>query len=519
MKECKRYSFFVFLCILALCLLPALSAGAEAQYGQVNYNQVRLRKQMESTDAWIKLNTGDIVQILNTHSYNGTAYYYVTCHHPSHPEREYWGYIDQRYVNPISAAQAMSAAQATAAPAATALPQADTANTVYYAPAVTAAPQTDTAAAIQAAAAVQAQAVQPSGGAVGSIQFTARGVNLRKRPSAEAKVLGRFEKDQIIAYYGTTSAEGHTWYQVSNGIDTGYVMGDYVKKVGASAPAATASPAADASTATAAAAVSSGDSAAAVTAAAQSGVALTNKEKVIVRAAGNAKGTQIKLLNRANQVCTLLGPTSTADGYTWYNVHVKDIDGWIRGDLLRILSASEAAAYDQTPSGSSAGASGATLYAPEIADWNTSSIQSIFYKGCVATVTDVKTGISFQVKRWSGGSHADVEPLTAGDTAAICRIYGVTSASDITENKNYQRRSILVTISGHSYAASMYGVPHNVSEGNTIKDNNYTGQFCIHFTNSTTHGSKKVDADHQNAIDYAYNNAVTQLTGLGYTFQ
>ena len=91
-------------------------------------------------------------------------------------------------------------------------------------------------------------------------------------------------------------------------------------------------------------------------------------------------------------------------------------------------------------------------------------------------------------------------------------------ASQITENKNYQRRSILVTIGSHSYAASMYGVPHNASEGNTIQNNNYNGQFCIHFTNSSTHGTKKVDSDHQKAIQTAYTDAVTTLSQMGYTF-
>ena len=146
MKASKRNTAIVFICALTLCLLTALTALADGQYGQVNYDQVRLRKKMESTDAWVKLNTGDIVQILNVHNYEGTDYYYVTCHNPSHPEREYWGYIAQQYVNLISEAQALSASQATAAPTVTPVPQADTANGVYYAPAVTAAPQTETAA-------------------------------------------------------------------------------------------------------------------------------------------------------------------------------------------------------------------------------------------------------------------------------------------------------------------------------------------------------------------------------------
>ena len=128
-----------------------------------------------------------------------------------------------------------------------------------------------------------------------------------------------------------------------------------------------------------------------------------------------------------------------------------------------------------------------------------------------AIVTDIKTGISFEVKRWSGGDHADVEPLTAADTAAMCRIYGVSKAQDINDKNLYQRHPVLVTLSGHSYAASMYGVPHNYPDGDTIPNNNFNGQFCIHFVNSRIHKTNKVDKDHQAAIMYAYENAAKLL--------
>ena len=59
--------------------------------------------------------------------------------------------------------------------------------------------------------------------AVGQLQFTARGVNLRKRPNEEAKVLGQFAQDQVVTYYGVTYTDGKPWYQVSNGEYTGYV--------------------------------------------------------------------------------------------------------------------------------------------------------------------------------------------------------------------------------------------------------------------------------------------------------
>ena len=139
------------------------------------------------------------------------------------------------------------------------------------------------------------------------------------------------------------------------------------------------------------------------------------------------------------------------------------------------------------------------------------NVDITFGKGDTAIVTDVKTGISFQVRRWAGGDHADVEPLTTSDTAAMCRIYGVSSAQQISDKNLYQRHPILVTLKGHSYAASMYGVPHNYPDGDTIPNNNFNGQFCIHFVNSRVHKSNKVDKDHQNAIMYAYENAARLL--------
>ena len=58
-------------------------------------------------------------------------------------------------------------------------------------------------------------------------------------------------------------------------------------------------------------------------------------------------------------------------------------------------------------------------------------------------------------------------------------------------------------------------MPHNYPDGDTIPDNNFNGQFCIHFVNSKTHGSSKnpahVDSDHQKAIMYAYENAAALL--------
>ncbi|HIS01105.1 MAG TPA: peptidoglycan-binding protein [Candidatus Excrementavichristensenella intestinipullorum] len=122
-------------------------------------------------------------------------------------------------------------------------------------------------------------------------------------------------------------------------------------------------------------------------------------------------------------------------------------------------------------------------------DWWTSGIQEIFARGKTATVTDVVTGLSWQVVRSGGTNHADVQPKTAQDTALMKKAYGGTWS--------WNRRAIWVSIGGEKYAASMNGMPHG---SDSIKDNDFDGHHCIHFTNSRTHGTNVVCALHQAAI-------------------
>ena len=161
-----------------------------------------------------------------------------------------------------------------------------------------------------------------------------------------------------------------------------------------------------------------------------------------------------------------------------------------------------------------------TLYPVEKIDWYTGGIQSIWSVGTVAIITDVYTGISFRAQRLYGDNHADCEPLTTADTAAYCRIYGVSTPQEIEDREqqlqSYRRRPLWVTIGGRTFAASMYGIPHNF-DGDRIPDNGYTGQFCVHFVNSKTHTTGIVDPDadynnyfgHQSAIKYAYEHSIS----------
>ncbi|MGI6238042.1 MAG: SH3 domain-containing protein [Christensenellales bacterium] len=128
------------------------------------------------------------------------------------------------------------------------------------------------------------------------------------------------------------------------------------------------------------------------------------------------------------------------------------------------------------------------------ADWWTSDIRSVFSVGTVATITDVETGISWKEKRMGGTNHADTQPLTAADTAAMKSAYGGTWSWD--------RRAVFVTINGVNYAASINGMPHG---SGSIAGNDFNGHHCIHFTNSRTHGGNSVCSLHQSAVQKALN--------------
>jgi len=104
----------------------------------------------------------------------------------------------------------------------------------------------------------------------------------------------------------------------------------------------------------------------------------------------------------------------------------------------------------------------------------------------IITVVDVETGMSFKAQRRAGRNHADVQPLTAKDSAIMKQIYD--------GEWSWRRKAILVKSNGRTLAASMHGMPHG---GDGIPGNNFAGHFCIHFLDSTTHRSKQTDPDHQ----------------------
>ncbi|MFZ5974901.1 MAG: SH3 domain-containing protein [Bacillota bacterium] len=127
-------------------------------------------------------------------------------------------------------------------------------------------------------------------------------------------------------------------------------------------------------------------------------------------------------------------------------------------------------------------------------DWSTAS--KVFARGTTATVTDARTGIRFQVRRFGGTLHADCEPLTKEDTAKMKKAYG--------GEWSWDRRPIWVTIGSQTFAASMNGMPHMA---NPTPSNDFPGHFCIHFKGSKVHETGEECPRHQAAVLEAYNLA------------
>lgn len=143
------------------------------------------------------------------------------------------------------------------------------------------------------------------------------------------------------------------------------------------------------------------------------------------------------------------------------------------------------------------------IYPVEKIDWFTGGIQELLPRGANFKVYDVKTGIVWWAHRWAGSYHADIETLTAADSARLCQIYGVSNLQEIVDKNLWQRRPCLITIGTRTFAASLDGMQHGTD---TIPNNGMDGQVCLHFTNSLGHSSEAVSTSHKEAIEYAYDN-------------
>lgn len=314
----------------------------------------------------------------------------------------------------------------------------------------------------------------------GYVKTTDDGVNLRK--TANGAVITRLSKGSVYSYSKTETKGKKTWYYVKTDSGYGYLHGDYVIECNADGssftPGTTTAPS------------TSGQEASYTTLRLGSqGAAVTN---LVQELKNQGYYTGDVTSKYTSSVQAAVKAFQSAKGLT--------VDG-IAG------SKTQHALFGTVPIGSGDSSNlTMTIYPVEKIDWFTGGIQQLWPKGANYKIYDVKTGIVWWAHRWSGAYHADIEPLTAADTARLCKIYGVNDAQEIYDKNLWQRRPCLVTIGTRTFACSLDGMPHN-PDGDTIPDNNMTGQICLHFTNSKGHESNAVSSSHAAAIEYAYTHA------------
>ena len=177
---------------------------------------------------------------------------------------------------------------------------------------------------------------------------------------------------------------------------------------------------------------------------------------------------------------------------------IKNSDKTVTGYVLKscVSRSKVTTTADGTDTSDSSDTSDSTAsWRPKVVklDWFKTG-KNVLKRGSYGYIYDIDTGITVRIKRMGGTNHADVEPATASDTAKLKKISG--------GKFSWVSHAVILNAGGKYVACGINTMPHG---SQTIRNNNYNGQFCLHMVGSLTHGSTSVNAAHQASIDRAYN--------------
>ena len=294
-------------------------------------------------------------------------------------------------------------------------------------------------------------------------KVTASSLNIRKSADSDSKVIGTLKEGASVTIKDSTGS----WYKITANGKTGYVYKKYIKVTNSSGSSDSKKTSSKSTKDTKSQKSGSSDGTCGPGDTGSAVKKVQQRLKKLGYYAGSIDG------DYGNGTKTAVKNFQKRNGLT--------VNGKVNSKTLAKLNSSDA---KKATSSDTAGSGSCTT---ERLNWFNGGSRKI-PKGATFKVKDIRTGKVFTVKRWSGGNHIDAEPATSSDTATMKSIYGHWS---------WKRRAVLVKYNGHVYAASMNGMPHGTQ---TISGNNFDGHFCIHFYGSKTHGSKKVDAMHQNCV-------------------
>ena len=163
---------------------------------------------------------------------------------------------------------------------------------------------------------------------------------------------------------------------------------------------------------------------------------------------------------------------------------VQNASGSVKGYVLKSATSGSRVATTASPSS----------WKSKVVKMKWSEGNAFFPRGSYASIYDIDTGITVRIKRMGGLNHADVEPATKADTANLLKIAG--------GEFSWKSHAVILMYDGKYIACGINTKPHG---NQTISDNNYDGQFCLHFVGSLTHENNAENESHQTSIRRAYN--------------
>ena len=264
-------------------------------------------------------------------------------------------------------------------------------------------------------------------------------------------------------------------------------------------------------------------SSSAVAAGASSSSGSSGTTGTFVKLRSGDTGTEVKNLQKALKdlgynvsADGTYGPITVAAVIAFQRQNGLDDDGIAGAKTQTVLYSGSAKRYDassdssssgSSSSGSSSGGTGTTV-APngatiQLLHWF-NDVKPTLKNGQNLIAYDPETGISWTLRIMSRGNHADVEPLTAADTEAMFKAFG--------NKESWGPKVVYIKLPDGRWSIAS---THNVAHGSqTISNNNFDGQNCVHFLRDMDECMKN-DPDYgvqnQNAIRKAW-KALTGIT-------
>ena len=248
-----------------------------------------------------------------------------------------------------------------------------------------------------------------------------------------------------------------------------------------------------------------------------SGSSSSGSSSTYVKLQSGDKGTEVKKLQQALKdlgydvsADGTYGPITVAAVIAFQKLNGLDDDGIAGAKTQTVLYSGNAKRYDSSSGsssgGSSSGSTGTTV-APngatiQLLHWF-DDVKPTLKNGQNLIAYDPDTGISWTLRIMSRGNHADVEPLTAADTAAMFQAFG--------NKESWGPKVVYIMLPDGRWSIAS---THNVAHGSqTISDNNFDGQNCVHFLRDMDE-CKRNDPDYGVQNQEAIREAWKKLTGI-----